>query len=197
MTYQLFNQVYFGSRWSVFKCQGTITIPASHNKCANLNFRIPLHVDIYRVLKTIIWQESIPVGCVPPSCAERMCFSNIHQMSALVVLKWKKMNRSPVLTTSGAWEGVPCLWRGVRGIPMSHIWKGLPCTLRSNASWVMVTWGPPPTCGHTDRHVWKYYLPATSLAGSKMGTKGNHPRLYESTSKYTVAPYKMAMNKRI
>ena len=41
----------------------------------------PVHVDIYCALKTIIWQESIPVGCVPPTCTDRMYFSNIHQRS--------------------------------------------------------------------------------------------------------------------
>ena len=29
-------------------------------------------------------RESIPVGCVPPACANRLC-SNSHQISALVL----------------------------------------------------------------------------------------------------------------
>ena len=37
------------------------------------------------------------------------------------------------------------------------------CTVRSNASWVMAT--PPPVGRMADKHDWKHYLPATSLAG--------------------------------
>ena len=40
--------------------------------------------------------------------------------------------------------------------------QGGSCMVRFNASWEMVTWGT--LCGQTDRHDWKYYLPATSLA---------------------------------
>ena len=36
--------------------------------------------------------------------------------------------------------------------------------MRSNASWVMVTWGPRE---QTDRHEKKHDLPTTSLAGGK------------------------------
>ena len=51
------------------------------------------------------------------------------------------------------------------------------CTVMSNASWVMVTWGPPPACPPptptatvdrvTDRHKWKHNPPATLFAGGK------------------------------
>ena len=51
--------------------------------------------------------------------------------------------------------------RGVPGL-MS---RGGGCTVRFNALWVMVTWDPLWTDRH--RHMWKYYLPTTSLAGGK------------------------------
>ena len=55
----------------------------------------------------------------------------------------------------------------------SHVWRGNlglgqglgeASIERSNASWVIVTWGPP--CGQTDTPV-KYYLPATLMAGGE------------------------------
>ena len=50
------------------------------------------------------------------------------------------------------------------------VWRGGnrwgPCTMRSNASWVMVTWDRPLN-RMTDRQNWKHYLTTTSLASSK------------------------------
>ena len=43
---------------------------------------------------------------------------------------------------------------GLEGSDMSYDWP--------MASWIMVTWGPLWTDRITDRHDWKYYLPATS-----------------------------------
>ena len=43
-----------------------------------------------------------------------------------------------------------------------HVWVwggGILCTVRSNASWVMVTCDPP--YGQNNRYDWKHYLPAT------------------------------------
>ena len=37
--------------------------------------------------------------------------------------------------------------------------EGGHCMVRSDSSWVMVTWDPPPTEWLTDRHNWIYYLP--------------------------------------
>ena len=43
-----------------------------------------------------------------------------------------------------------------------------PCMVRSYASWLMVTSDHPPLVDRMmDRHDWKQYLPATSLAGGK------------------------------
>ena len=41
--------------------------------------------------------------------------------------------------------------------------RGL-CTVRSNTSWIMVTWGTPLW---TNRQEWTHYLPGTSLTGGK------------------------------
>ena len=43
------------------------------------------------------------------------------------------------------------------------------CTMRSGASWVMVTWKSP--CEQTDIHEWKHYLPTTSSYLSMFQTK--------------------------
>ena len=60
-------------------------------------------------------QESIPIRCVLPTCADHTCF-NSHQMSALVEggpeVTW--LNRSPVMATRCHQRGcflsseVPC-----------------------------------------------------------------------------------------
>ena len=47
---------------------------------------------------------------------------------------------------------------------MSWLGEGS-CKMRSNASWVVVTWETPPPTLWTDRHNWKHYLSATSLTG--------------------------------
>ena len=65
----------------------------------------------------------------------------------------------PDVTSRGPWSGqVPMSGRRAGPGP------GESCTVRSHAPWIMVTWGPPPP-QWTDRHDWKHYLPATSLAG--------------------------------
>ena len=51
--------------------------------------------------------ESITVGCVPPACAERMCF-NSHQLSGPGVIKFELATRwsyrGPI--SRGGWEAV-------------------------------------------------------------------------------------------
>ena len=77
---------------------------------------------IQRKRKSVLEQESITVGCIPPACQS-------------YILRW-----SPDITSRG--RGVPCLKGRTRG--GGAYLEGLNCTDRSNASWVMVTWGPPP-----------------------------------------------------
>ena len=64
----------------------------------------------------------------------------------------------------GLWwgQGVPGQMSGEGGIMA----RGT-CTVRSNASWVMVTWGLPQTEWQIDyhRHLWKHHLPAILLTG--------------------------------
>ena len=57
-----------------------------------------------------------------------------------------------------------------------------PCTMGSNAWWTMVTWGPHVD-RMTDKHDWKHYLSATSLAGGKNSTYASYltiPRIDRS-----------------
>ena len=58
----------------------------------------------------------------------------------------------------------------------------------TNASWVMVTWGPSWTDWLTDRHIRKYYLPITPFAGGTNNIlhlrdqRVLHQRRYEDSS---------------
>ena len=67
----------------------------------------------------------------------------------------------------GPSHGVPCVMSGGVGAGARRVsylmprGQGQGCIVRSNASWVMVTWNP--VCGQNDRHGRKYYLLATSL----------------------------------
>ena len=80
---------------------------------------------------------------------EQVC-SDSHQMS---------------LAEGGGPEGSPRSMSGmVQGTPMSHVWRGewsqalgKGCTVRSNASWVMVTWELP--CGQNDGQTHMKTLP--------------------------------------
>ena len=82
-------------------------------------------------------------------CTAYMCFSD-HQMSSSERV-WTGLQRWPPDVTN---RRIPCL--------MS---EGRPCTVRSSVRWVMVTWDPPSK--QNNRHLWKHYLPATSLADGK------------------------------
>ena len=78
--------------------------------------------------KTIYQQESIPVGCIPPVCADHTCF-NSHQTSAPT--GWaggpqvNNLNRSPVLAKRCHYQ-----WLGPGG----------PCTMKSHV-WGRAWWG--------------------------------------------------------
>ena len=73
--------------------------------------------------------------------------SYVHQMSLAGFLGWAGRPRSEV---QGGWGS---------GDPRSDIGAGGGCTVKSNASWVMVTRGPPVNRQARVKH----YLPATSL----------------------------------
>ena len=68
-------------------------------------------------------------------------------------------------------------------------------TVRSNASWVMVTWDP---FLWTDRHDWKHYLPDARLACGKklqwvinMNWNTDRNQYYAKISTLTVGPWKI------
>ena len=71
--------------------------------------------------------------------------ANRKYMTVLVGdLQINKLKRASSDVHQMSLVGVPCL--------MSQGHWG-PCAVRSNASWVMATWGPPsPPCEEIDRH---------------------------------------------
>ena len=92
----------------------------------------------------IFQQESIPLACVPPVWKPYM-------------LQWQppdvtpggrgpqmnKFKRSTVMTTSYHQQGgVPGLM-SIGGGGQGWLWYDA-CTVRSNAPWIMVMWGPTP-----------------------------------------------------
>ena len=139
-------------------------------------------------------QESIPVGCVLPTCANCTCFSS-HQVSEVV--EGPEVNRFEQVSSDGCQMslvgGVPVQWghmsRGGLG-------PGGPCPLRSYVhrragagGWGPVQWGPmhhrywshgTPSPLWTDRHDWKHYLPATSLMGCNNGTNAKRKGVCDS-----------------
>ena len=90
------------------------------------------------------------------------------------VLKWTSLNRSLFLATRCHQWGKVLKWTSLNKFPIfpwSPVSKDGPgggggfCKLKSNTSWVMVTWKTPDSQTETHTHVWKHYLHATSLAG--------------------------------
>ena len=68
--------------------------------------------------------------------------------------KFEQVSRDGLqMSLAGGWGGSLDLCLGVRPglgrVPWPHVGGG-GCTVRSNASWVMVTWGHP--LGQTDTH---------------------------------------------
>ena len=72
-------------------------------------------------------------------------------------LKWTSLNRSLVMTTRCHWQG-----DGVVGGPMSgrELYSEVQCIIGNGHM-------GPPIHRLTNRHDWKHYLPAPSLAGGK------------------------------
>ena len=100
------------------------------------------------VLWEFVWQECIPVGCVPPAhwlhlvvsaggCACR----GVHAWGVACVLGWH------------ACPGGMCACPGGHECP-----GGMPCM--------------PPVDRFLDTRLWKHYLPATTVAGGKYVTAG-------------------------
>ena len=77
-------------------------------------------------------QESIPEGCVPRLLTPSQCFFNSHQMSVPV--------GGPQVDTFEQVSSIDHQISLARGQGSVH---GV-CTVRSNASWGIVTWDPPP-----------------------------------------------------
>ena len=120
--------------------------------------------------------------CIPPACPDRTCFNCHHQISLLWssgVLKWTCLNRSPgddhqMLLAGGHGQG-------------SQVW----CPGEGWHLWDPVQWGQyikgndhrgTPHPSWTDRHEWKHYLPATSLADGKNAdtTYSSHSHFIEN-----------------
>ena len=72
------------------------------------------------------------------------CFSG-HQMSG-PILKWTSYTLSPML---GGWD------------------QEGPCTVRSNVSWVMVTWDPLQMDRKTNREKWLKTLTSLNFIGDQ------------------------------
>ena len=106
--------------------------------------------------KISVIQESIPVGCILPACANCTCF-NSHQMSAPGVVSWSELSSKglqwwPADVTSSGKGGsrsskVSCLqgeWARVRGL-----YSNVQCTMGNGHM------GPP-----TNRQTWLKTLPS-------------------------------------
>ena len=111
--------------------------------------------------------KSIPVWCVPPTCANHACF-NSHQMSAPGGLEVDKFDQ---VSSDGhkisLAEGLPCV--GGQGCGVHVHWgpsaRGA-CKVWSNVSWVMVTRDPPPwTDWLTDGQTWPEIFPSRNFVG--------------------------------
>ena len=110
---------------------------AQHNSfCGVQFFNIPL--------KCKSKQEGIPVRCVPPACQPYVFqWPKDVSISGGGVLKRTSLNRAlDVTSREQGWAPM-----SLGGWGESHVWSpgggARGCTVRSNASWVMVTWGPP------------------------------------------------------
>ena len=112
--------------------------------------------SLIAVWKNLI-QESSAVRCVPPACQSYEFW--------------------PPDVSTGEWSLNERVWRGPRWCPLDVTSKGpglgripslrfrvqvWPCTVRSNASWVMVTWRP-----HVNRQTWVKILISINLVGGR------------------------------
>ena len=111
---------------------------------------------IIPVPSMVVWkhkdiQESIPVGCVPPACAD---YNSCNTLVAPVQWRsndqvWKGLQWWQPDVTSRA---IPSLM-ATAGRSLGSFLRGggraraTPCTVRSNASWVILTWDSLPPVG--------------------------------------------------
>ena len=109
-------------------------------------------------------QESIPVGCVPTTCADCTCFNSHHQM--LLMGRGPQMNKFEQVSSdhhqiSVAGE-LPGLMSKGGGVPYLTLLRGV-VGVRYPTMWAT----PPAANLWTDRRLWKHYLPAKIFAGGK------------------------------
>ena len=99
--------------------------------------------------KNRLKQESIPVRCVSPISNHTCLGGQLMSVSVGGALKWTNLKRFlvmvPDVTSSGPEPcGDPCLMSREIKAGAGKIGRtGETCTMRSNVSWVVVTWGAP------------------------------------------------------
>ena len=141
------------SQWGkIFNCRLSM-------KCFNWIFMTPSVFCIVNILlscaDTFIWQESIPLGWVPP-----ICKLHVLQRPPLDVVE-----RS---SNEHVWTGLQCRPLDVsrREWDRSQVWcpRGETYHVTSPMTHLMLL----IPSKQTDRpHLWRLYLPATSFAGGK------------------------------
>ena len=98
-----------------------------------------------------ITQESIPVGCIPPTCQPYMLWwpPDVNTMWGGSV-QWDQRNKFAQVFSDGhqmslaGGSPVSDVWRGIICLEGElNLGPGVSCKMRSRASGIMVTWDPP------------------------------------------------------
>ena len=127
----------------------------------------------------ITYQPYSILPTTPPKSARGCACNPTHTLAPTCAVYWAQGHK-------WAWRCVGVWAR----------WFSIPTTNSSNlitvgrvwVLWVVVTWEPPPPVNRmTDRHDWKHYLPATSLAG------GNRNESATMTGKFTIVHFSRLM----
>ena len=100
----------------------------------------------------LLKQGSIPVGCVPPACQPYM----LQLPDVSTYWGCPQVNKFEQVSSDGHRMLASGTISEVQGR------AGGTCAVRSNASWVMVTWGPSPFT-KTDRQTQVKTLPSCNL----------------------------------
>ena len=124
---------------------------------------------------TIPEQESIPVGCVPPTyrpytfrCPPDVSTRGSSSEQLWTGYQWQLpdvTNRGPEVNKfeQVSSDGPQMSLEG-RGFHV--IWRGSHVEIEIGQGWGTCTWdGMGTPCGHTDTHQWKHYLTATLFTG--------------------------------